>query len=88
MDNSLIRLIELAISVYTFLIIARVLLSWVPHDPANPVVGLLYRLTEPVMAPVRNLLPQMGGIDFSPIAVIFGLQLLKNLVVSLLIRMG
>ena len=88
MAFSLINLISLAANIYSILIIIRVILSWVSLDPRNTLVGRVYRLTEPVLGPVRNLLPSMGGIDFSPILVLVGIQLLENVVVRMLIGMA
>ena len=88
MPASLISFVSLAANIYSVLIIIRVILSWVSLDPRNPLVGLVYRLTEPVLGPVRNLLPSMGGIDFSPILVLVGIQLLENVVVRMLIGMA
>lgn len=88
MISSLIELVHIAGRVLSVLIIARVLLSWFQPQGTNPIVQWIYRLTEPIMAPVRNLLPQMGGIDFSPILVLFGLQLLEQLLVNVLWRLA
>ena len=87
MAVSLIGFVSLAANIYSILIIIRVILSWVSLDPRNALVGWVYRLTEPVLGPVRNLLPSLGGIDFSPILVLVGIQLLENLVVRMLIGM-
>jgi YggT family protein len=51
-------------------------------------VGLVYRVTEPVLGPVRNLLPVAGGMDFSPIVVLIGIQLLERVLVQVLIGMA
>lgn len=62
-----------------WLVILRVILSWVAPDPRNPVVYLVAQLTEPVMAPLRRLLPPMGGLDLSPLLVMLGIQFMKIL---------
>ena len=64
------------IQMYTLLLIAVVLISWFPVPQDNTVVRTLRMLTEPLLAPVRRLLPDMGGIDFSPVVVLLGLQFL------------
>lgn len=71
----LIRLIDL----YSLIIVAAVVVSWtsVPRD--HPAVRLLHRLTEPVLAPIRKVLPPMGGIDFSPLVLLIGLRVLTSL---------
>ncbi|MBN1565458.1 MAG: YggT family protein [Anaerolineae bacterium] len=65
---------------YSFVILARVLMSWVQIDPYSPLARTIYDLTEPVLAPVRNLLPPAGGLDFSPIIVIILLQVLSEFI--------
>ena len=60
-------------------VLLRVILSWVAPDPYNPVVRIVVQITEPVMAPVRKLLPPMGGFDLSPLVVLLGIQLLQIL---------
>jgi len=85
---AVIQMITLASKLFTLLIIARVVLSWVSPDPHNPLVRFVYRVTEPVLGPVRSLLPAMGGFDFSPILVLIGVQVLENLLVRALIGMA
>ena len=83
-ENPLIDLIQMAFRLYTFLILARVILSWVNHDVTNPVINWVYRLTEPVMAPFRALIPAFGGIDFTPILVLLVLNFIESLLLGLL----
>jgi len=70
------RLIMLILDIYTWVIIAAAVISWVTPNPYNPVVRLLRRVTEPVLAPIRQLLPpwKTFGLDFSPMIVILLLQ--------------
>ena len=72
----IVRLIMLVLDIYTWVIIAAAVISWVTPNPDNPVVRLLRRLTEPVMAPIRQLLPpwKTFGLDFSPLIVILVIQ--------------
>jgi YggT family protein len=74
-------LIELVIDIFLFAILIRVILSWVNPDPYNPGVGLINRITDPIMRPARRALPPISGIDLSPILVMIALVLLKMLVV-------
>lgn len=60
-------------------VLARVVLSWVAPDPYNPIVRVIVQITEPVMAPMRRLLPPLGGLDLSPILVLLAIQFLKIL---------
>jgi len=85
---SIAELISLMLSVYLIAIIAQVILSWVGPQGHNPITGVLYSLTEPVMRPARRILPPMSGIDLSPILVILALQLLKILLVAPLTDLG
>ena len=70
------RLIMLVLDIYTWVIIAAAVISWITPNPYNPVVRLLRRLTEPVLAPIRRLLPpwKTFGLDFSPMIVILLIQ--------------
>ena len=85
--NSFVDLLLLVLQLYSFIILARVLLSWFPNvDPYNPIVRFLYEATEPVLAPIRNFLrqqfPGMGPFDFSPIVVFIGISILSRIIVS------
>ncbi|MBF1803324.1 YggT family protein [Alloalcanivorax profundimaris] len=60
-------------------VLIRVILSWVAPDPSNPIVRVVIQITEPIMAPCRRLLPDMGGLDLSPLIVLLGVQFLKIL---------
>jgi YggT family protein len=69
------------IDLYSLVVLVAVILSWVPLDRRNPLVTITHALTEPVLAPIRNVLPPMAGLDLSPMILLFALQLLKNLLV-------
>ena len=65
------------INLYSLVIVARAIASFFPISPSSafaPIVDLLYRLTEPVFAPVRRVLPPMGGFDFAPLVVLLVLN--------------
>jgi YggT family protein len=67
------------LNLYELVIFARVILSWVNADPYNPIVRFIYNITEPVLAPIRQLLPtERIGIDFSPFIVILIIQLIQR----------
>ncbi|NLW92232.1 MAG: YggT family protein [Syntrophomonadaceae bacterium] len=68
----------MALEVLKWLVIARCILSFVRHDPYQPVIKFIYDITEPVMAPFRRLLPAAGGMDFSPIVLFFAIQILQS----------
>lgn len=76
-------ILDIALSIYMWIIIIRALLSWVNPDPYNPIVQFLYSITEPVMHRVRQLIPMSGmGIDFSPIIVILVIIFLQEFLVN------
>jgi YggT family protein len=82
-------LLDLVIVAYIWIIIARALLSWVSPDPYNPIVRFLYRVTEPVLRPVRERLGGFQvGLDFSPMIVILVLYFLKEFLVPVLFRIA
>ena len=64
-------------------VLGRVLMSWIDPGAARPVSQFLYRITEPMLAPIRNVLPRTGQIDFAPLVLLFGLGLLMRLVLAL-----
>ena len=73
------------INVYEFMLIARALISWFPIDMGNPIVSFLYSMTEPVLAPVRNLLFKIPAlrnipIDFSVIVVFMLLSIVRGII--------
>ncbi len=76
----LISLIHTIIDVYSFVLFIAVILSWVNLDRDNPVLRFVTAVTEPVLAPVRRLLPPMAGFDLSPVVVFIGLRLLQRLI--------
>lgn len=66
------------LNIYMLILFVRVLLSWVNPNPHNPIVQILYRLTEPVLAPIRRVLPPMGGFDLAPLVVFAAIFFLKR----------
>lgn len=68
----------MALEVLKWLVVARCLLSFVRHDPYQPIIKFIYDVTEPVMAPFRRLIPAAGGIDFSPILLFFAIQIVQS----------
>ncbi|MGD8904279.1 MAG: YggT family protein [Anaerolineae bacterium] len=79
------------IQVYEFLLLIRVLLSWINVDPYrpvidHPVVDILQRITDPVLAPLRRLIPPIGGaVDISPVVALIILEVLRRILVSVLV---
>jgi len=72
------------LALYKWVIIISALLSWVQPDPYNPIVQMLYRLTEPAYAFVRRYIPTVfGGMDMAPLILIFGIQFLEIFLTNL-----
>lgn len=85
----LIWLVSTAFSILNWLIIIRVIISWL--RPSNldrrwrKVLEVIYKITEPILAPIRSLLPTGNiGIDFSPIVALFALMIVRNFVINIL----
>jgi YggT family protein len=68
------------ISLYELILFVRIFLSWIPHERDHPMTEFLYKVTDPVLEPVRKVIPPIGNIDASPIAVFFGLEFLKRII--------
>ncbi|MEO5340809.1 MAG: YggT family protein [Magnetococcus sp. MYC-9] len=81
--GSLGTLLDFALNIYTWMILIRVLLSWVNPDPYNPIVQFLVRATEPVLEPLRRAIPPVAGMDLSPIVALLGLSVLQRLVLGI-----
>ncbi|RFF29907.1 YggT family protein [Wenzhouxiangella sediminis] len=71
-----LRLMRMLLVLYLVLIIVNVILSWVGQGFRHPIVPLIYQLTEPVLAPIRRILPPLGGFDLSPLLAIIVIQFL------------
>ncbi len=83
------RIIDIALTIYMWIIVIRAVLSWVNPDPYNPIVRLLYRVTEPVMALVRRWIPLQGmGIDFSPVIILLAIVFLQSFLVPSLMQLA
>jgi YggT family protein len=82
--TGLASLVDLLFTFYIFLIFARVILSFARIDPYHPVAQWIMRLTEPLLGPIRNLMPQTGMVDFSPMIAMFVLIVLRQIVLMFL----
>ena len=69
---------SLLADLYSLIVLVAVLMSWVRLDPRNPLTMMVRSLTEPVLAPIRNVLPPIGGLDFSPLVLLTALQVLNR----------
>ncbi len=92
--NSLISLIDMVISIYIWMLIISAILSWLVSfnvvNTQNRLVytigDFLYRITEPALRPIRQVIPSLGGIDIAPVVLIFGLIFARNLMWEYLLR--
>jgi YggT family protein len=84
----LLGFIDWLLWLYSMMIIASALISWVSPDPRNPIVMFLRQVTEPVLAPVRRLLPpwKTGGLDLSPLIVLIAIQFIERVILPTLFR--
>ena len=86
---ALAKIIDIALTIYMWIIIFRAVISWVNADPYNKIVIFLYKVTEPVLRPVRRILPMRNmGIDFSPIVVIIVIIFLQYFLVETIIQLA
>lgn len=82
--NTLYRLVDLIFRALDLALLLRVVFSWINANPYNAVVRLVYGITEPFLAPLRRLIPPIGGLDFTPVVALLILDLLQRLVVALI----
>ncbi|EED34989.1 yggt family protein [Luminiphilus syltensis NOR5-1B] len=74
---SCVGILGLLVNTYFFALLAMIILSWVAAGSRHPAILLIYQITEPVMAPFRSLLPNFGGLDFSPILLFILINVLQ-----------
>ncbi|MBF0479522.1 MAG: YggT family protein [Candidatus Omnitrophica bacterium] len=84
---ALARVTDVLLTIAYWLILIRALISWVSPDPFNPIVQFFYQSTEPILAPLRKILPPMG-IDLSPIIAFVIIIFTKEFLVQTLIEFG
>lgn len=79
--------INVAFQVYTWLLIARILLSWIRHNPYNPIIRFIYEITEPYLGIFRRIVPPIGVMDLSPIVAFLVLDFIIRPLVLYLVRL-
>lgn len=82
--EALITLIDLTVNLYFVILLARVLLPFFGISPYHPVMQVIFQLTEPVLAPIRSVLPRAGMFDFSPMVAMIILTVLQSILVAVL----
>lgn len=86
---ALASILNMLLSVYWWIIVARAVISWVNPDPYNPIVRFLHSATEPLLYRVRRLIPlNFGGVDFSPILVFVVIIFLQRFLVQSLLDLA
>ena len=87
--TAIAKVLDIVLSIYMWVVIARAVLSWVSPDPYNPIVRFIHKITEPVLYQIRRRIPvSFGGIDFSPIIVFLAIIFLQRFVVQSLYELA
>tara|TARA_B100001540_G_scaffold280440_1_gene269837 strand:- start:1216 stop:1467 length:252 start_codon:yes stop_codon:yes gene_type:complete len=81
----LISAVNIIFELLNFLLITRIILSWIPHNRYHPIIQIVYNFTGPILEPFRNMINPVGGMDLSPIIVFFLLRLLHGYLVNFLL---
>jgi len=83
------KILDMVIGLYIWIVIIAALITWVRPDPYNPIVQILYKLTEPVYAMIRRYIPtNISGFDIAPLILILGLQFIQLFFVNLLFKLA
>lgn len=82
MSNDLIGIISLLLNVLSILIIARALFSWFDPGLRSPIGRILNDITEPIIAPIRQVVPRLGMIDISPIVALLLISLIRRMLIQ------
>ncbi len=85
---ALASILDIVFTIYTFIVIIAAVLSWVNPDPYNPIVRFLYVVTEPVLRPIRRLLPLRLPIDISPLILLLLIYFFQRFLIPTLIELG
>jgi len=86
--SSLALLFSMIFNVIYFLLVIRIILSWFGVNPYNEIVQILYKITEPILAPFRRLPLHFGMMDFSPIVAFIVIAFLRNFLVGILTQLA
>ncbi len=85
MSNNIVQLLLTVIQFYSFVVFARVILTWIPNiSRANPIVEFIHQITEPALKFIRQALPNMGAMDFSPLVLLISLHILRAMLANML----
>lgn len=86
--EALAKLSDLVITLYMYIVIARAIITWFNVDPHHPIIQFLRKVTDPALYRIRKYVPNIGGLDFSPIVLIFGLYFLNIFLVKTLYNLA
>jgi YggT family protein len=86
--GTLTGVITTLLDIYFYALIGSIILSWVAPQSSHPGVMLIYQITEPVLSPVRNILPSLGGLDLSPIFVFITINVIEIMVIGTIGQMS
>lgn len=86
MTTFLLTLVTLLAGVLDVCVLARILMSWIPMDRNNRLVSLVFDITEPILAPIRRLMPDMGFLDLSPMVALIIIQMAERILRTILTR--
>ena len=81
-QNGAVLLLVQLLDLYSLVVLGAVVISWIQLPSSNPIATFLHAMTEPLLAPIRRVLPDMGGLDFSPLVLLFGLRILRGLLLT------
>jgi YggT family protein len=82
------NLINWGFQILNIAVFARVLLSWVRVDPYHPAVRVLYQITDPILEPLRRIIPPIGMIDVTPMVAMVVLEIVRSVLMSLLFSLA
>tara|TARA_B100000530_G_C15838739_1_gene440459 strand:- start:401 stop:655 length:255 start_codon:yes stop_codon:yes gene_type:complete len=82
----MILIVNLIFQIINIAILVRVVLSWIPHNRMNPLIDIIYQITDPILKPIQSVVPPIGGrIDITPMIAMFLIQFLRPIIIGLLI---
>jgi YggT family protein len=86
--NALAYVLNFGLTIYMYIVLARAIISWVNPDPYNPIVNFLVRVTDPVLDRVRRMLPDLGGLDLSPMIVLLAIFFMQKFLIATLFELA
>ena len=78
----IVNILNILFEIFIWLLMIRIILSWLPHNRFHPIIDYIYKITNPILEPFRNMINPISGIDLSPIIVFFLLRLIQNYLIS------